>query len=175
MDLGPCEGERRVYLQAQDLAGNLAQVSRSVYVDTQLPSVSLRFTSTRPGGVVMGDSTIVLEFSEPMATGTVNVVLMENSTGMVECELEWRGNGTELEVDPEGSLPRGSHFVLQVTGEDTVGNPLEFRGAVFSTPAVEEDDWDAVLPGDSRFVLLIMAMVIIAVFLLAFGVAKRRR
>ncbi|NIP36425.1 MAG: hypothetical protein GWN97_21250, partial [Thermoplasmata archaeon] len=101
--------------------------------------------------------------------------LLENSTGLMECDLEWMGNGTQLEVDPRGSLPRGSHFVLQVTGEDTAGNALEFRGAVFSTPAAEDDDWDAVLPGDSGLVLMVLALVVVAVFLLALGVARRRR
>jgi hypothetical protein len=175
VDLGPGEGERTVYLQAQDMAGNLAEVSQSVYVDTMVPTVSVSFTKTRPGGVVMGDSSISLVFSEPMVPDTVTVVLMDNSSGVVECDLEWTLNGTELQVDPKGSLPRGSHFVLQVSGEDGVGNQLQFRGMVFGTPAVEGDDWDAVLPGDSRVVLLILALVILAVFIMAFGLARKRK
>lgn len=172
--LGPGEGQRTVHVQAQDAAGNLAEVSASVQMDSLVPTASVTFTSTRPGGVVEEDSDIVLIFSEPMATGTVGVVLMDNSTGTVECDLEWRGDGDELLVSPKGSLARGSHFVLQISGEDLVGNQLDFRGAVFSTPAVEDDDWDAVLTGDSRILLLVLALVIVAVFVLAFGVARRR-
>jgi len=175
VDLGPGEGERRVYVQAQDLAGNLAEAVESVFVDTMVPTVSVSFTKTRPGGVVSGDSAIELVFSEPMVEGSVGVVLMDNSSGVVECDLDWTVNGTELLVDPMGSLPRGSHFVLQVSGEDSVGNQLEFRGVVFSTPEAETDDWDAVLPGNSRVVLLALALVVVAVFVLAFGVARRKK
>lgn len=175
VDLGPGDGERRVYVQALDLAGNLAEVSDSVYVDTTVPTLSVSFTRTRPGGVVAEDSSITLTFSEPMVPGTVTVVLLENSTGVIECDLEWTDGQQELRVDPRGSLPRGSHFVLQVTGEDTVGNPLEFRGIVFSTPEAEGDDWDTVLPGDSGFVILILVLVIVAVFAIALGLARRGR
>jgi len=173
--LGPGEGERMVYVQAQDLAGNLAEAVDSVFVDTLVPTVALSFTKTRPGGVVAGDSAIEMVFSEPMVQASVGVVLMDNSSGVVECDLVWTVNGTELLVDPKGSLPRGSHFVLQVSGEDTVGNQLEFRGMVFSTPEAEDDDWDAVLPGNSKIVLLVLALVIATVFILAFAVARRKK
>ena len=125
--------------------------------------------------MVLGDTHIVLTFSEEMGKETVGVVLMDNSSGVVDCSLEWEENGTRLVVDPEGSLPRGSHFVLQVSGEDRVGNQLDFRGLLFSTPETEEDDWNAVLPGDSSFILLILTLLIIAVFAAAFGVARRRK
>ncbi|UCC92727.1 MAG: C39 family peptidase [Thermoplasmata archaeon] len=175
VDLGPGEGMRTVHVQAQDLAGNLAEVSGSVYVDTIVPTLSVEFTSTRPGGIVAGDTDIILTFSEEMTETSVGVVLMDNSSGVMDCMLEWTENGTRLVVDPERSLPRGSHFVLQVSGEDRVGNELDFPGVLFSTPEAEEDDWDAVLPGDSRFVLLILALVIVAVFVMAFGMARRKR
>jgi hypothetical protein len=175
VDMGPGEGIRSVYVQVQDLAGNMAEASASVMVDTMVPTVAVAFTKTEPGGIVRGDSSIRLDFSEPMDQDTVQVVLMDNSSGIVECDVEWTENGTILEVDPKGALPRGSHFVLQVSGQDMVGNPLDFRGVVFSTPEAEDDDWDAVLPGDSGFVLLLMFLVIVAVFALAYGVARRRR
>lgn len=174
VDLGPGEGERRVYVQAQDLAGNLAEAEDSVYVDTRVPTVSVSFTETRPGGVVAGDSAIELEFSEPMVTDTVSVVLLDEDTGMVECYLEWTVNGTVLMVDPAGSLPRGSHFVLQVTGEDAVGNQLDFQGTVFSTPQAEDDDWDTVLPGNSRVLLVVLVLVIVVVLAIALGYTKGR-
>jgi hypothetical protein len=174
VDLGPGEGVRTVQVQAQDLAGNLAEASGSVYVDTMVPTVDVEFTETRPGGIVLGDTVIVLTFSEKMKEPSVGVVLMDDSSGVVDCTLEWTENGTELRVDPGGSLPRGSHFVLQVSGEDQVGNQLDFRGVVFNTPAAEDDDWNAVLPEDSRFLLLVLGLVISAVFVLAFGVARRR-
>ncbi len=172
--LGPGEGPRSVHVQAQDEAGNLAEASGSVHVDTLAPTVSVTFTSTRPGGVVAGDSHIVLGFSEPMATGTVEVVLMDNSTGVVECDLEWSGDGNELLVAPRDPLSRGSHFVLQVSGEDLVGNPLDFRGVVFSTPGDESDDWNAVLGGDSPVMFLVLALVIVVVIAVAIGLARSR-
>lgn len=175
VDLGPGEGMRTVHVQAQDLAGNLAEVSGSVYVDTMAPTVMVEFTKTRPGGIVLGDTDMVLTFTEEMDEDSVGVVLMDNSSGVVECSLEWEENGTRLVVNPEGSLPRGSHFVLQVSGEDRVGNQLEFRGLLFSTPEAEEDDWNAVLPGDTSILLLILGLLIIAVFLAAFGMARRRK
>jgi hypothetical protein len=174
VDLGPGEGERRVYVQAQDLAGNLAEAEDSVYVDTRVPTVVVSFTQTRPGGVVDGGSAIELEFSEPMVPGTVSVILMDESTGVVDCDVEWKVNGTVLRVDPTGSLPRGSHFVLQVTGEDAAGNQLDFQGTVFSTPEAENEDWDAVLPGNSRFLLVVLVLVIVVVMAIALGYTKGR-
>jgi len=174
VDLGPEEGERTVFVQAQDLAGNLAEASDSVLVDTMVPTVSVSFTRTRPGGVVLGESSILLVFSEPMATGSVGVVLMDNSSGVVACAVEWTVNGTELQVDPKGSFPRGSHFVLQVSGQDTVGNQLDFPGVIFSTPEAEGDDWDAVLPGDSNLLLLLVAMLLVGVVMMAYGMARKK-
>jgi hypothetical protein len=172
--LGPGEGTRTVHVQAQDVAGNLAETSGSVMVDTMSPTVTVTFTSTRPGGVVAGDSDILLEFSEPMDVDTVTVVLTDNSTGVLECDLEWSGEGDELMVGPKAPLPRGSHFVLQVSGEDLVGNQLDFRGVVFSTPEVEGDDWNGVISGDSPVLLLVVALVIVLVFAVAFGLTRRQ-
>jgi hypothetical protein len=124
--------------------------------------------------VVLGESAILLVFSEPMATGSVGVVLMDNSSGVVDCAVEWTVNGTELQVDPKGSLPRGSHFVLQVSGQDTVGNQLDFPGVIFSTPEAESDDWDAVLPGDSSLLLIVVAMLLVGVAMMAYGMARKK-
>ncbi|MCK5253761.1 MAG: hypothetical protein KAQ96_12465, partial [Thermoplasmata archaeon] len=75
---------------------------------------------------------------------------------------------------PEGSLPRGSHFVLQVSGEDMVGNQLDFPGVIFSTPEAESDDWDAVLPGDSSLLLLVVAILVVGVIMMAYGMARKK-
>ena len=174
VDLGPGEGERTVFVQAQDMAGNLAEASDSVLVDTMVPTVSVSFTRTRPGGVVLGESAILLVFSEPMVTGSVGVVLMDNSSGIVDCALEWTVSGTELQVDPEGSLQRGSHFVLQVSGEDMVGSQLDFPGVIFSTPEAESDDWDAVLPGDSSLLLLVVAILVVGIIMMAYGMVRKK-
>ena len=174
VDLGPGEGERTVHVQARDMAGNVGEVRGVVHLDTIAPTVSVTFTDTRPGGVVLGNSSLVLEFSEPVVPETLSVLLADNATGVVECEITWTANGTRLVMDPAGSLPRGSHLVLQVTGEDRVGNPLDFRGLVFSTPEAEGDDWSGVIPRDTGPLLLVLLLVVIAVFALATGVARRR-
>jgi hypothetical protein len=64
--------------------------------------------------------------------------------------------------------------VLQVEGEDLVGNDLDFKGMVFSTPETEVDDWDAVLPDGSRTALLVLVVVILAVVALAYVYLRRR-
>lgn len=122
----------------------------------------------------MGDSELVLTFSEPMDAASVEVLLMDNSSGLMECHLAWSGDGKMLTVDPEGVLPRGSHFVLTVSGEDLVGNPLEFRGVLFSTPEGETEDWDTVLPGGPRTLLLLLVLLVVAVAIGAYAARSRR-
>lgn len=174
VDLGPEDGLRTVHVQAQDQAGNLAEASASVMLDSTAPTVTVSFTRTRPGGVVLGDSELVLTFSEAMDASSVEVLLMDNSSGMLDCDLEWSGNGTVLTVDPVGDLPRGSHFVFTVSGGDLVGNQLDFRGVLFSTPEAERDDWETVLPGGSSLVLLLVVLLLVAAIIGGYAVRSRK-
>jgi hypothetical protein len=173
VDLGPGEGERTVHIQVLDGAGNIGETSATVFLDTSVPTASVTFTLMKPGGVVDGGSAIVLTFSEEMDEGSVRVVLMDNSSGLIDCDLSWNEAGRELLVAPQGTLPRGSHFVLQVQGKDLVGNDLEFGGVIFSTPDAE-DDWDMALPEDSTVLVLILVLVLAAVVALGYGLVKRR-
>jgi len=173
VDLGPGEGERTVFIQVLDGAGNVGETAATVFIDTSVPTASVIFTSMKPGGVVDGGSAIVVTFSEEMDEASIGVVLMDNSSGLIDCELVWNQAGKELLVTPEGTLSRGSHFVLQIQGEDLVGNDLEFGGVIFSTPDAE-DDWDMALPEDSAVFLLILVLVLAAVVALGYGLVKRR-
>jgi hypothetical protein len=136
--------------------------------------VVVRFTSTEPGGVVSPDSDILLTFSEAMDEDLVVVTLSANASGPVPCDLEWTGDGLDLRVSPRGTLPRDSHYVLQVHGRDLVGNDLDFKGTVFSTPESQTDEWDAVLPGDSGVTLLLLVSVILVVVVLTYAYLRRR-
>ncbi len=174
VDLGPGEGERTVHVQVIDLAGNVAEASASVFLDTMDPEVTVRFTRTEPGGVVNPASDIELTFSEMMEGGTVVVVLSADASGPIECDLDWTEDGMDLTVSPRGALPMGSHFVLQVQGKDMVGNDLDFKGVVFSTPETESDDWDAVLPGDPGAGLTILLLVLVLAIGLAYLATRGR-
>ncbi len=154
-------------------AGNVGETSATVFLDTMAPTASVAFTKMKPGGVVDGGSAIVLTFSEEMDEASIGVVLMDNSSGLIDCDLSWNEAGRELLVTPRGTLSRGSHFVLQVQGKDLVGNDLDFRGVIFSTPDAE-DDWDMTLPEDSAMLLLMLVFVLAGVVALGYGLVKRR-
>ncbi len=173
VDLGPGEGERTVHIQVLDGAGNVGEISATVFLDTAAPTASVTFTVMKPGGVVDGGSAIVVTFSEAMDEASIGVVLMDNSSGLIDCELRWTEAGRELLVTPQGTLSRGSHFVLQVQGKDLVGNDLDFRGVIFSTPDAE-DDWDMTLTEDSAVLLMVLVLVLAGVVALGYGLVKRR-
>jgi hypothetical protein len=174
VDLGPGDGQRWVHLEVLDLAGNVAQISAFVWVDTSRPTVQVAFTHTEPGGVVAADSAIILTFSEPMDHTTVEVVLMDNSSGMQECEVAWEEGWTVLNVTPSRPLARGAHFAFQVRGADLNGNSLDFSGLVFSTPELEDDDWRLTLDGGAGVLVLIIVFVVAAIVALGYGILRSR-
>jgi len=173
VNLGLGEGDRTVHIQVLDGAGNVGETSATVFLDTMAPTASVAFTKMKPGGVVDGGSAIVLTFSEEMDVSSMGVVLMDNSSGLIDCDMSWNEDGRELLVTPKWDLPRGSHFVLQVQGKDLVGNDLDFQGVIFSTPDAE-DDWEMTLPKDSVALLLILVLVLAGVIALGYGLVRRR-
>jgi hypothetical protein len=175
IDLGPGEGERVVTVQVRDMAGNMAEVSDIIVVDSSVPTATVSFTKMEPGGIVSEDSIIRVEFSEPMDVMSVQVLLMDNASGRLDCDLEWHDPGRVLNITPTRPLARGAHFGLQMEGTDKNGNPMAFSGIVFSTPEAEDTEWDLVLPGDSAVILLIVVFTLAAMVAIGYSVARARR
>ncbi len=175
IDLGPGEGLRTVHMEAQDEAGNPVETSATIWVDSSVPTATLTFTKVRPGGVVAEDTAFYVEFSEPMAPTSVEVALVDNSTGLLDCDLEWSEGGTRLNITPGKTLHPGHNFALRVEGTDMMGNALDFQAAIFATPDVEPDDWELSLTGDSAVLLLLLVFVMAATVSLGYGVVRHRR
>ncbi len=174
IDLGPGDGQRVVHVEVQDTAGNVAGASASIKLDQSAPTAAVTFTRLVPGGVVHESTSILVTFSEPMDMSSVEVLLLDNSSGVVECALEWSGQGTVLNITPVRPLPRERSFTLSVQGRDPIGNELEPFGTVFSTPESEGDDWELHITGDTAVLLLVLILSIATIIALSYGLAKRR-
>jgi hypothetical protein len=175
IDLGPGEGPRVVHAQVMDTAGNMAETNASVHLDATAPTASISFTRLETGGVVAVDTSVTLTFSERMDTSSVEVLLLDNGSGKVDCELNWSQDGTVLGITPVKDLPKDTSFTLTVQGTDLIGNELDLRTVVFSTPEAEGDDWDLQITGDTAVLLLLLVLVLAATSALGYGLVRRRR
>ena len=117
------DGTHSISIRATDLAGNEANKTVNVSIDTAAPTAGTSPT----GDDVPLNSTIVVEFSEGMDHDTTSITI-----GGVTGTVSWDGN---MVMFTPAALDYNSEYEVTVTGTDLAGNAFQ-TSWTFSTPEV---------------------------------------
>ncbi|MFP4196024.1 MAG: Ig-like domain-containing protein [Methanomassiliicoccales archaeon] len=120
------EGDHLLTLRAMDEAGNLANSSAEVTVDTTPPSV-LEYDPVGRG--VDTDTSIRVVFSEPITGINFTVDGIEGNHSV---------EGREVTFLPANEMERGHTYQVRIEGSDAAGNRLEAYSWFFTTESQGE-------------------------------------
>ncbi len=112
------DGEHNISLVGYDKAGNKAVVSIDIIIDTIKPEV---ISYSPKGDMVKIDSKIVLNFSEPMDSSSIDCDINDDLNVV---DYEW-SNYTEVVLVTDNKTKYGRSYEVFVNCTDKAGNKLE--------------------------------------------------
>jgi hypothetical protein len=116
LDLG-ADGEYTMSVAVEDLVGNNGSETRTFWLDTVAPNITVATPSLGEKGV-QKNAVIVMTFSEPM--GTVAASVPSFNLG----DPSWNTARTMVTFNPTPDFSYAQNYTVTVTGTDLAGNQL---------------------------------------------------
>lgn len=114
-----------IRVTASDLSGNVGRDSITVSRSIMAPTV---YSTTPADGAAFAaiDSEVIVRFSEPMNTGTINATTFTVSGGVTPASITFSGGDTIATFTPSASLVLDTTYTVTITtgAEDLIGNAL---------------------------------------------------